>query len=167
MSDPLYSQDGIPLPNLLCDPVTLRASDETGATAITYADAVSGFGGLSVIAFLLDVTSVTFVGGTVPTAALTVYVQRTPDGGAHWDDLLSLKTAALTAGQTVQHVGEYVQGLVAIPTPAALQTGAGTPAFAQRGNWISDSLRVGWFLTLANSPTSAAVTFSVTARGRS
>lgn len=158
----VLSADGITILNPLAD-LTLRASDETTSIVAVEAAAVVGFGGFREIVFELAVTAVS-VTGAGATAQLLAWVQRkTPSG--QWDDLLMIASAALLhAAVAAYYVGEHRTSVQAAPTPAAIQDAVGSAAFASRGGWISDSLRVK--SKLVTTGTVPAMTWALYARGR-
>lgn len=161
----VLSADGL----VFSDPTvsrTLRASAVGSAVAYVPEEAVDGFGALKSIVFLLDVTAIVLTGGVGPTMKLIAIIQRTPDGGVSWDDLLEFNTGNLTNGLTAQQTGEYIEKAVTPSAPASIQDASTTTSFAQRSNWLSEKLRVKWKLEVAGNPTGANVTFAVTAKGR-
>jgi hypothetical protein len=163
----VLSADGI----LISSPyasLELRALAEFESTSLVASTAVAGFGGLQKVLFALTIASVSIVGGAgPPTARVEVYVQRTPDGGTTWDDLLALQTAALLHGaaQSV-YLAEFNGLVTAGGTPAVVQDGGGSPPFAARGPNLTDSLRAKARLIVTGSPTNASVSWKLTALGR-
>lgn len=146
---------------------TLRASAAETTTTLQTGTAVTGFGGWRECEIFVQITAVSFTGGVSPTAALTVWLQMTPDGGTTWEDVLATKSAALAAAGTEKDLGWVNLWSPGTPSvPAIIQTAGGTPPFAQRHRALSDSLRISWQLTVTGAPTAQSVTFSVQARGR-
>ncbi len=146
--------------------VTLRASAPETSASPQNGTAVGGFGAWRELEVFVDITAVSFTGGTSPTAQLDVWLQRTPDGGTTWDDVIALQSSALAAAATEKLLG-FVNTRIGTPAaPAAVQAAGGSPPFAQRVGTISEEMRVAWDLTMTGSPTTQSVTFSVVARGR-
>jgi len=155
-----------PYANREKDPITLASVVATALTPVNES-AVAGFGAFKHLLLFLDVTAVSITAGTTPTETLEVWIQHTPDDGTTWDDVLAFKTSAMSDAGTEQHIGEISMNNGTPAAPAAIQTGGGSPAFAQRGNgYISDDLRVAYDLTEAGAPSARSVTFTVTAVGR-
>lgn len=165
MSSPA-SRDGL----VFADPsvsFTLRAQASASSAALVKETAVAGFGAMRQLTVLVDVVSVSLTGGTSPTAKLQAWIQRTPDNGTTWDDLLAVETDAFAnAAAAKQFVGEYSARHGSVGAAAAVQDAGGTPPIAQRGAWLSDKLRTQWKLVLTGSPATVAVTFSVKVEGR-
>ena len=149
-------------------PFTLRASAAGSSTTVVGETAVTAFGGCRDLLVVAAITALSFTGGSAPTAQLQAWLQRTPDDGTTWDDVLALQSAALAAAAAlpVLLIGEVVRGLGSAVTPAATQAAGGTPPFAQRSGLLTDKLRVAWKLVLTGSPTAVSMTFAVTAQGR-
>ena len=144
---------------------TLRASADETTTTIQTGSAVLGFGGQCHFAVFVDITDVQFTGGTVPTAQVEVWLQRTIDGGTTWDDVLALQSTALSASGAEQDAAFGTCSVIG-GTPAAIQDAGGSPPFAQRSGYFSDQLRVKWQLIVTGAPSTQTVTFSVTAQAR-
>lgn len=163
---PIRSAEGL----LILDPtvtMTLRQGSAGNSTSPVAEEPASGAAGLNTIYFVLNVGTISTTGGSAPSVTVIAFIQRTPDDGETWDDLLCITSAALQAGQNGIYVGEYSRGLgVAPPTPGPLQDASGSAAFAQRGNWVSNKLRVKWKTTVGGSPSSANATFTVMGYGR-
>lgn len=142
-------------------------------TALAAELPVEGFAGFANIAFSLAMTSLTFTGGTTPTAQLKAWVQReTADD--QWDDLLAFQSGAMPlsgAGSPnaapVYLQGDYLRSLGPALAPAGIQD-CGTPPFAQRSAWLSNRVRIKHQLVLAGAPapSAAVLIWSLLARGR-
>jgi hypothetical protein len=166
----ITTKDGATIRNGWTGDIIMRASGETTALTVATTEEKTGFGGLKELVFELQVTAVDFTGGTTPSVILRVWIQRKTPSGA-WDDLLSFATAAMSefsdAPSAVRHVAEHRSAAPALPTPAAVQDGAGNPPYASRGGWHSDELRTkSQLVSEGGSPTARAVTWSLVARGR-
>ena len=143
-------------------------------TSLAAETPVEGFAGFGSIAFSLAITSLSFTGGTSPTATLKAWVQReTADD--QWDDLLAFASAALPlsgAGSPnaapVYLQGDFLRSLGPALAPGAVQDCGGSPPFAQRSGWLSDRLRVKHQLVLGGgpAPSASALNWSLIARGR-
>lgn len=114
------------------------------------------------VAFELDVTAVSFVGGTAPTAQVKAWIQRLLPDGASWEDVLAFQTAGLSAGGTARHSGFTTDANLAAAAPAGQQDGGGVPPFAQRVP-LGEDMRLKWQIITTGAPTTFSVTFSATA----
>ena len=105
--------------------------------------------------YLLDVTATSSAAGD----KLNVYVQRTPDEGTTWDDLLHFTEVLGTTG-AVKHIAQW-NGYDAVERELGTPQDAAMSAGVYQGGILGPQLRVKWVVT--NGGGSHSFTFSVSA----